>query len=259
MTGNYRDHIYLGTVLLEKNRWVKGERQPSLAVSDWVQRIAADGFDGLELWENHAVLASDEERQKLRASPVPVKIINAYDRCEDATADARKRTAELARLLGAEGMKFNFGREAARHEEYVRNVKTWRAMLPRDFRFLCECHGGTTVEVPEKAAETFRRMGRDDYEIIIHGFGGDDEGVRRLFACHGDRITHIHADLSPKGPVAESVTQARVDLLRSLGFRGSFTIEFTEGIGSDGESIEALYRNAVRDLSQLRKCLGLDG
>jgi sugar phosphate isomerase/epimerase len=255
MAGNGKDHIYFGTVLLERNRWVQGERRPSLAVSDWVRRMADDGFDGLELWENHAVLAGEEERGRLRESPVPVKLFNSYDRCETETLDARRRAAEMARFFGAEGMKFNFGRDAVRHETYVEHVKAWRAMLPRGFRFLCECHGGTTMEDPEKAAETFRRMGRSDYEVIIHGFGGEDEGVKKLFVCHGDGITHIHVNLSPKGPVPEADVRARVELLRAMGFRGSFTIEFTEGVGADDECMETLYRNAVRDLNLLRACL----
>ena len=253
MGNRYQDHIYLGTVLLEKNRWVDGVRHPSLAVSDWMDRFADDGFDGLELWENHAALASDEEREKLRQAPVPVKIFNSYDRCENETRPARQQAAELAKFFGADGMKFNFGRVPDRHERYVENVKEWRTLLPRDFRFLCECHGGTTMEDPEKAAATFRDIGRDDYEVIIHGFGGHDDALRKLFACHGDRITHVHVSFSSKGPMPDAEVQARVDLLKTLGFCGSFTIEFTEGVGSDDECVETLYRNAVRDMKQLRQ------
>ncbi len=252
---SYRDKIYLGTVLLEKNRWVDGVRQPSLQVSDWAERIASDGFDGLELWENHAVLASDEERERLRALPVPVTLFNSYDRCEDETLAARRLAAETALALGAEGMKFNFGRIADRHERYVGNVAEWRAMLPDPFRFLCECHGGTTMENPERASAVFRDLGREKYEVIIHGFGGADDGIRKQFACHGDRITHIHVCLSSDGPVPDETVRARVALLRSLGFVGSFTIEFTEGVGADDEEAETLYRHAVRDMKQLRRCL----
>ncbi len=255
MAEGYRDHIYIGTVLLEKNRWVKGERRPSLAVSGWTRRIADEGFDGIELWQNHALLADEEEREKLCRSPVPVRIFNSYARCETEAADERRLSLEMARLFSAEGMKFNFGRDPARHGEYVENVKAWRAQFPPAFRFLCEGHGGTTLEDPQQAAETFARMGREDYQVIVHGFGGDEDGLRRRFSLHGDRITHIHVSLPAGGFEAADAVPARVDLLRSLGFRGSFTIEFTEGVGDEGECIETLFRNAARDLKRLRKCL----
>jgi hypothetical protein len=134
-------------------------------------------------------------------------------------------------------------------------------MLAPDFRFLCECHGGTTIEDPRKAAETFEQLGREDYEIIIHGFGGKDEDIVQRFRIHGPRITHIHANLSGtrNGPMPEAVIRTRLRLLRALGFQGSFTIEFTEGVGLDDEDIETLFHNAVRDMHTLRQCLAGTG
>lgn len=256
MSAAYTDQIYLGTVLLEKNRWAR-ERVPSLAISEWLPRIAAAGFDGLELWQNHALLADDEERERLRQSPAPVKIFNSYARCEHESGDERTRSAECARFFGAEGMKFNFGRDLDRHEEYVRSVKAWRAELPARFRFLCECHGGTTVQEPRAAAEALRRSVGEDYEVIVHGFGGADEDLKRAFAIHEGHITHVHANLSPQGPPCEAEVRRRVELLRhDLGFRGSFTLEFTEGVKDPEQTAETWFRHAVRDLELLRAVLG---
>jgi len=112
------------------------------------------------------------------------------------------------------------------------------------------------VEDPQRAAETFARMGRDTCEVIVHGFGGTDEDLRRRFKLHEGRITHVHARLPDGGAAAEPEVRMRVELLAALGFRGSYTVEFTEGVGDDGESPEALFRNAVRDLKLLRRCLG---
>jgi hypothetical protein len=252
---NYKNQIYLGTVLLEKNRWVKGERRPTLAVSDWVRRIADEGFDGIELWQNHALLAGEEERERLRQSPAPVRIFNSYAGCEAESLEERRRAVEMVRLFAAGGVKYNFGRDPARQAEYCESVRDWRAMLLPDVRFLCECHGGTTMQDPEQAAATFGRLGRDNYEIIIHGFGGTDADLRRCFAAHGRQITHIHACLSQQEPIPADEVQKRADLLAGLGFCGSFTVEFTEGVGAESESIEMLFRNAVRDLKLLRKCL----
>jgi len=261
MTAEYENNIYLGTVLLERNRWLDGERIPSFAVSDWVDRIAEAGFDGMELWQNHAFLVPGEEREKLRESRVPVRVFNSYDRCGRETREERTRAVRMAEFFSADGMKFNFGRDPARHDEYCETVKAWRAMLPPDFRFLCECHGGTTIEDPRKAAETFRQLGREDYEIIIHAFGGKDEDIAQRFRIHGSRITHIHANLSNtrNGLMPEAVIRTRLRLLRELGFRGSFTIEFTEGVGGDDENVETLFHNAVRDMQCLRQCLAPPG
>lgn len=251
----YRDRIYLGTVLLERNRWIKGERRPTLAVSEWCHRIAGAGFDGLELWQNHALLASAEERDRLRRAPVPVTIFNSYARCESEALEERRQTAALTAFFGAAGVKFNFGRESGRHEEYCANVRAWRRMLPPGTRFLCECHGGTTMQDPAQAAATFARLGPEDYEVILHGFGGDEAPLENAFALHGRRVTHMHVCLPPPAGDGDGAVMARVALLRRLGFAGSFTIEFTEGVGDDREDIETLFRHAARDLRRLRQCL----
>ncbi len=50
--------ILFGTVLIEANRWTPA-KQPSLKISEWAEAIAASGFTGLELGENHAAAADD--------------------------------------------------------------------------------------------------------------------------------------------------------------------------------------------------------
>ena len=248
------DQVYLGTVLLERNRWNPEDRTPSFRVSDWTDRISGDGFDGLELWENHAMLADDEEVQRLRHGACPVKIFNAYDRCEPDTHADRERIAAMAISLGAEGMKYNTGKDFERHDAYVESIRQWRAMFAPGFRLLCECHRGSTMADPQLADETLDRLGRDDFGMILHGLDNDEQTVRERFGHYGDRITHLHCNLSAKGLMPEKQVRDRLALLRELGFRGTFTIEFTEGVRSD-LSIDDLYRNAVRDLRLLRKCL----
>lgn len=247
--------IYLGTVLLENNRWGKGDRQPSFRVSDWTQRIADDGFDGLELWENHALLADGEELNRLRTGPSPVKIFNSYDVCEPETLADRRRIADLCELLGAEGMKFNLGKNQDLRGVYIKNLREWRGMFPESFRFLCECHRGSGMEDPEVASGTFAKLPWPGFGAILHGIDNDEETVRGRFAAYGERITHLHCFLSKQGLMGEDVVRRRLDLLRELGFHGTFTIEFTEGV-RDELSMEELYRNAVRDLKLLRRCLG---
>ena len=52
------------------------------------------------------------------------------------------------------------------------------------------------------------------------------------------------------------VVELRPRIMEDHGFQGSFTLEFTEGTGQPGESIEGLYENALRDLAFLKGMLG---
>ncbi len=246
--------IYLGTVLLEANRWNKDGQIPSFHVSDWTRRFADDGFDGLELWQNHGLLADADERERLRNGPCPVRIFNAYDTCEPDTAPARQAIADLALFLGAEGMKYNFGKEPARLDRYVDELQAWKGFFPETFRFLCECHRGSGMEDEALAARTFDRLRGPGFEAILHGLDNDEATVRKRFAAYGSRITHIHANLSSKGLMTEAQVRERLSLLRELGFQGGYTLEFTEGV-RDGLPIDELYRNAVRDFRLLKGCI----
>jgi hypothetical protein len=98
--------IYLGTVLLEANRWAK-DRTPTYRVSEWLERIAAAGFDGIELWENHATLADCAERSALRGSTVPIRVFNSYVPLDAGGENARRTVAGLVRELNAGAVKFN--------------------------------------------------------------------------------------------------------------------------------------------------------
>lgn len=254
MKNNYKDQIYLGTVLLEKNRWAQ-VRTPTINISELLPHIANAGFDGLELWQNHALLASPKEKELLANSKLPVKILNSYARCESEHENERNASVELAKYLSVLGMKYNSGKDHNKHEEYCLNIKKWREMLPDDFRFLCECHGGTTLQKHNEAVNVLQKIIGDQYEVIIHAFGCDEKALKNLFEIHGHHITHIHANLSHRTSLTESDIQSKINLMRELGFNGSYTIEFTEGVGEENENPETLLRNAIRDFALLKKFL----
>lgn len=249
--------IYLGTVLLERNRWSATDRRPSLRVSDWTERAAADGFDGLELWENHALLVDDDELERLRTGPCPVRIFNSYDTGEPKTHTQRQRIAQVAVRLGAQALKYNTGRDRSQHEVYIQAIAQWRDAFPPGFRLLCECHRGSTMDDPALAAACLDRLGSDAFGAILHGIDNDEQAVRLRFHHYGRYITHLHCNLSAKGLISEDVLRDRIALLRELGFAGTYTIEFTEGIRSEA-TIDELYNNAVRDLRLLRRGLAGD-
>ncbi len=261
--------IYFGTILIEPNRW--GSREPSFRVSDWLPRLREAGFDGVELWENHALRADEAERQRLIDADPPIALYSSYDRGEDATANQRQRVAALIRRLGIGGMKFNVGGDADRREEYLRNLCRWTTMLPVGFRMLCECHGGTILEDPTESLRAFEEVesmpafadaGPERIEAIVH-FAGEPGTLEHQFEVLGDRITHIHVakirggnkEAGERLDRRPDAAQARLDVLRRHGFAGTFTLEFTEGVMRDQspDQIETLYEHALADLAFLRE------
>ena len=252
--------VYIGTILLEPNRWAQ-VRTPTYRVSEWLGRFAEAGFDGVELWEYHATLASPSELASLEASPVPVAVFNTYCGFEDAAAGDRAKAVEMVRRLAAGGVKFNVGRDADRREEYLRNLRAWAGELPEGCRLLCECHGGTILEQPPVAAEFFREAGIGRLQGIVHCLAGV-AGLGEWFDRLGPAITHAHVALRHDGRNARlsacpaAVAEA-LALMRRRGFAGSFTLEFTEGTREPGENIESLWQAALDDLAFLRRQLSL--
>lgn len=238
--------IYISSVLLEKNRW--GTRVPSLKVSDWSQRMFDAGFDGIELWENHLLLADAAEREAVLAGPMPVVVLNTYCAFDDPGEEGRKASAELARFLSASAVKFNFGEDRSMAQVYVDNLAAWREQLPTDCRLLCECHPGTILEDPEQAADILMRL-QHPVEVIVHAFSGDDDTVlQRWLEAFGSAVTHIHGVLKDWSNVPR-----RIDILRSAGFSGTCSIEFCEGVDQPPEDTSRLLATAVDDLHYLRK------
>lgn len=249
--------IFFGTVLLEKNRWAAG-RQPSLKVSEWAPRIKTAGFDGIELWANHAILADPVEQAALDILPLPVAIYSSYLAFDDAGAAGRDEAAAMIKRLKAGGVKFNFGNDMKLVDVYCANLEGWRRSLPAGCRLISECHGGTVLEEPARAAEILNPFG-SKIEIIVHAFTVGQEALEAWFRHFGPKITHIHAarNVPREGFHAlhadPAFTRARLDLLRRLGFQGTITLEFTAGCGKPDEDIETLFDDACKDAALLRE------
>ena len=252
--------VYIGTVLLEKNRWVKG-RPPSFRVSEWIGRFREAGFDGMDLWENHAALCGEEELAKIEAAGFPVAVFNAYAGFEDAEAEVAERetSARLAARLCAQGVKFNVGKHPELRATYLRNVREWKARLPAGIRVLCECHPGTILQKPDAAAAALAEWDDPRVQVIVHAFGATPADLRAWFAALDPAITHVHVQMQDENRVFRRLerrpAQARETLriLRDEGFRGSFSLEFTEGTAAPEENMESLFQSALADLLFLRE------
>lgn len=264
--------IYLGSILLEPNRWpdrpgtsysrlrrLSGVDQgpPRIRVSDWLERAKTDGFDGVELWENHALLCDDREFERLQRAPVPVAVYSSYFNLEDGGGPRRELALELVQTLGARGVKYNFGHDKTRVAEYIRNLTAWASRLDPSVRLIDECHSGGLYAGPQDAAAMLAELGDERFVGTVHFKKAYDDGhsfaewVKGL----GRRLGHVHA---PR--VAEhgaGAVREMVSILRDNGFAGSFTIEFTTGIewGQPQPDVETLYRSAVADLRMLREAL----
>jgi len=250
--------IYIATVLLEANRWA-AVRQPTYRVSRWLDRFAQAGFDGIELWENHAAMAPPGELEALSASPVPVTVFNSYAGFDDESASQRRRTAELAAALAAPAVKFNLGPDPQRREEYISNALAWRKLLGADVRMLCECHGGTILETPAAASEVFDRWDHEQFQAIVHPFSCPPAALAEWFDRLAERVTHAHVQTRDADNRFTRLTDNAAGVREALavlsekGYRGSYTLEFTAGTGQANEDIESLFAAALDDLAFLRE------
>jgi sugar phosphate isomerase/epimerase len=249
--------LYIGTILLEKNRHT-GDRKPTYRVSEWTERFRQAGLDGTELWEYHATRADDAELEALAHASVPTAVFNSYAALDADGRAERALAGRLARQLGAWGIKFNVGKDPAARTTYLEELRRWRSELPDDLTLLCECHPGTIVEEPVEAKRFLADLDMAGWGVIVHPFSRL-ESLSEWLDTFGPAVMHTHLQMRDPANVPVRFdrrperVRAAVRLLRTAGFSGSCTFEFTEGMNVPGEDIEALWENALRDLRFLRE------
>jgi len=260
-SGLFDGAVLLGTVALEPNRWgaISPDRAPAMTSADWLAGAEAAGFDAIELWENHAALASDDEIARIAASRLPVAIYSSYASFDEPDDAARDGVAGWVGRLGCEAVKFNVGGAADQTERYIERLGRFAAKLPPSVRAICECHQGTVAEDPAVAARILEAAGpADRMQALVH-LGDDPETIDGLFDALGERIRHVHVNFLRQGsPVLADIAddvRARVARLRSRGFSGSYTIEFVNGVAGEADRPEKTLAAAVRDLALLREVL----
>lgn len=249
--------VYFGTILVETNRWA-AEKRSSLDPAAWVNRAAADGFDGVELWEYHAVQATPAQRDAIRQARIPVAVFSAYVSFGGAGAAGREQAAAAIRDVGARAVKFNLSKDPAAAAGEVAEARRWFAALP-GVKPLCECHPGSSVETPAAAAEVFATW--PEVGVIIHPFAAPLALLEEWFVRLGERVLHAHVQARGEGNRMARLApcpggREAAALLRRHGYRGSFTLEFTEGVNVKPEDAEQLYRHALEDRETLREWLG---
>ena len=255
---NRSGQILIGTILLDLNRH-GNPKTPTYNVSDWIDRFQEAEFDGMELWEYHATLCSDDEREKLRTSKFPVTLYNTYCGFDDASADARKQAADMIGQLGSVGVKFNVGKDSLLRDSYLHNLRIWREQVPKTCTLLCECHPGTIVEDPDSAKAFFDDLEIDGWEIIVHCFIPEMDILKRWFDNFGPKITHAHVQLRNEKREVQRLqdyperAKAALKVMGDYDFSGSIAIEFAKETHEPGESMDDLWTVAQEDLTFLRE------
>lgn len=251
--------IFIGTIALEKNRWVP-QNVPACTISDWLPRFAAAGFDGMELWEKHVMDREESESLRIKTGPLPVGVFNTYCNFLEEGEAARETVAGLIKKFNAPAVKYNIGNDPALEPVYRRNLLNWASMLPPDCRLLCECHPGTILEQPKAAAAFFEDIDRGRFGIIIHPLFGSLELLKQWFELFNNRIRHVHLQLRDRqGQFIRlnqnpALCEERFRFLRQAGYDGSFTIEFTAGVRGH-ENPDQIWDAVLEDLHFLRRYL----
>ncbi|MEQ8841492.1 MAG: hypothetical protein RIB98_10955 [Acidimicrobiales bacterium] len=250
--------ILLGTIVLEPNRWfgVTQDTWATTRVSDWLDAIAAAGFDGIELWEPHFRDADATEQQAILDHPLPIAVYNTYVGFDDDDDADRYAAAETVLRTGARKVKWNTGaeRDDGAADGYAARLERWAALLP-GVELVCECHDGSAMDDPAVAA----RVLAAGSNALVHTHD-DLDLLRAKFAAYGERISHVHVNHlftgSPKLADIRDELTAKIALVRELGFDGTWTLEFVHGTGGDHDAPDPMLAQAVEDLAVLRELLG---
>jgi sugar phosphate isomerase/epimerase len=256
-----KNEIFLGTVALDPNRWgaISKDRKPTLEARDWLARAEQVGFDGVELWEHHAMLASEVEVSALQTSALPIVIWNSYVSFDESSDRARVEIADWVERLGCGAVKFNVGSNADGGAAYARRLIRFIDRLPTGTRLICECHAGTAAHDPKWARQLLEDVGdADRVQALVHL--GDEPGyIDSMFAELGDRISHVHVNFLQIGapPLSEIAGElrSRLDRIHEHGFAGSYSLEFVNGVGGDLDRPAKLLEAAESDLAVLRAAL----
>lgn len=249
--------ILMGSILLDVNRW-GNPKAPTYEVSAWADQFKDVGFDGVELWEYHATLCSDSEREKLAKDSFLSTLYNMYSDFNDASESGRQSAAEMIKKLGSRGVKFNVGKDPNLRNDYLKNLRAWREAVPDSCTLMCECHPGTIVEEPEAAKAFFDDLGMEGWEVMVHCFIPEQDVLQRWFDQFGNKVTHAHVQMRDdqrnimRLDEDPNRAQAALKLMYDAGFSGSYTVEFAKGTREPGENMDDLWTAAKADLAFLQ-------
>lgn len=247
--------VFLSTVAVEPNRW-SATRSSSIRVVDWIRRAVEDGFDGIELWENHYFEAAEDDHRliaRLVSENGLSLIFNCYnDFSPPATAGVSRLEEVTAAIhhLRPGAVKFNVGKAPSLRLDYLQNLREWLTTLPASCQPLCECHPGTILERPRDAESFFAELADPRIGYIVHPLGIDGTTLDQWMDT--GRVEHFHLQ-SREVPLREHPHAAvRLPLVHRACPNASFSIEFAHATGRPGETPEVAYSAALDDALTVR-------
>jgi sugar phosphate isomerase/epimerase len=231
--------FYLNTGALEINRWnsnFTNENKPiSINISDWIEAIIRAGFDGIELWENHAVNCSEDEQFRQNEVLNPVAVFNSYVDFNEPLSIRNRIVANRINTLNCQNVKYGLPKSIPMRQA-ADNLCKWCTLLDDNILLCNEFHKGNWGETAQEALELLNMLPTDRFKGMFH-LGAPVSKIKQYFDVIGERITHCHAVLcrfDAKGVLDKSdITRVtrQLDFLRDYGYTGSFTIEFVTGAG----------------------------
>lgn len=255
--------VYLSSILLEKNRF--NGKGPSFLVSEWIEDIAEAGFAGLEIWMNHLSLASRSEWDLIKAraaeTDLPIPLISA-GLPSDASDKSRRyldSVIEACEYFRPDGLKFSLGDPS--RPDALEHVKSWARDLPRDIALIYD--GGESVIGPEAMAGLKKTLG-GRFHAVLRPFLAGTKEAGAIMDATGDFIANFGVQARKGGAriLLSENADAHLEVIaamRSRGFKGAWTLEFTKGAGLPGENIEQLFDNAEKDLNFLTEAPARSG
>ncbi|MDB5049823.1 MAG: hypothetical protein JWO30_2894 [Fibrobacteres bacterium] len=249
--------VYLSTLLLEKNRF--NGKGPSLLVSDWIEETGEAGFAGLEIWMNHLLFSSRSEweliQERSSESDLPISLISATLPADSSDKSQRFRDSviEACDYFRPDGLKFNLSDAKATGLDSLGFIKEWSRDVPRDISLLFD--GGEGVGSGELAIAR-KTLGGGRYKAVLHPFLFAPKELEKVLDAAGDFIANLGVQAKQGGEcilLEENAAEHLkiISATRARGFKGTWSLEFTKGVGAAKESIENMFDNAEKDLNFL--------
>jgi hypothetical protein len=264
--------VYLSTILLEKNRW--NGKGPSLLVSDWIEPIGEDGFVGVDLWMNHLRFSSRSEWELIKAkstdTDVALAIISAVIPTDASDKSQRLRDGilEACDYFHPENLKFSLIEDsgmrskASDPEVSLEFIRTWAQDLPKDINLLFDV-GQAQVDL-ESINQARKILTGSRFKLALQPFLLPPKEFEAILAATGEFLGNLGVQ-SKSGKewrlLADDSTNSLqiIGLARSGGFKGTWTLDYTKGVGIASKGIDDLFDNAEKDLNYLTEAMARAG